>query len=371
MNSIYDLPDIHFADTDTSNIEEAIIETYEAITERNLAPADPVRLFLLSLAAIIVQQRVVIDETGRQNLLRYAEDLKLDHLGAFHRTIRHQESKAHTTLKFYLSGPQNSVINIPKGTRVVTETDVYFEILSPVEIPKGEVTIEVAGECTEAGDIGNGFAIGEINKIVDIFPYFDRVENITVSIGGAEIESNEPYRYRIWEAPEGYSTAGPSGAYLYHAKTASQKVYDVAVTSPIPGEVQIIVLTDKEIEDEILKKVYEKCNDKSVRPLTDKVTIRGVDITYYDLNVTYYIAKENQTKVKVIQQEVEKAKKDYIDWQKAKLGRNINPSELTRKLMIAGASRTNVISPIFLELDKHQIGIPNIVTLTYGGIEDE
>lgn len=371
MNNIYDLPDIHFTETDTISIEESIIETYEAITERELAPADPVRLFLLSLASIIVQQRVVIDETGRQNLLRYAEDLKLDNLGAFHRTIRHKESKAKTTLQFYLSSPQNAVIHIPKGTRVVTETDVYFQTTDSVEVPAGEVSIKVSAECTEDGEVGNGFDIGEVNKIVDIFPYYQAVENITVTGGGADKERDNSFRQRIWEAPEGYSTAGPEGAYLYHAKEASQNIYDVAVNSPLPGEVQVIVLTDKEIEEEILKAVYEKCNDKSIRPLTDKVTVRGADVTSYVLNVTYYIAKENQTKVSVIQQEVDKAKNDYITWQKSKLGRNINPSELIRKLMVAGASRVDVISPTFQVLDIHQIAIPSTVTLTYGGIEDE
>ena len=59
------LPEISFVETDTGNIESAIITTYEALAGRTLAQGDPIRLFLLSIAAIIVQQRVLIDYSAK------------------------------------------------------------------------------------------------------------------------------------------------------------------------------------------------------------------------------------------------------------------------------------------------------------------
>ena len=76
------LPEISFVETDTGNIESAIITTYEALAGRTLAQGDPIRLFLLSVAAIIVQQRVLIDYSAKMNLLAYAEGDYLDHIGA-------------------------------------------------------------------------------------------------------------------------------------------------------------------------------------------------------------------------------------------------------------------------------------------------
>ena len=76
-------------------------------------------------------------------------------------------------------------------------------------------------------------------QLVDVFPYYDRVENITVSAGGAERETDSAFYERMRESMESFSTAGPSGAYIYHAKTASPLVADVAALSPTPGVADI------------------------------------------------------------------------------------------------------------------------------------
>ncbi len=69
------LDDISFAETDPATIEREIITLYETLTGRSLAKGDPVRLFLESIALVIIQQRTLIDYTGKQNLLAYAEAL--------------------------------------------------------------------------------------------------------------------------------------------------------------------------------------------------------------------------------------------------------------------------------------------------------
>jgi hypothetical protein len=66
------LPKIEFASKNVAQIEADIITLYEAIAERKLAPGDPVRLFLQAIAALIAQQRLLIDYAAKQNLLAYA-----------------------------------------------------------------------------------------------------------------------------------------------------------------------------------------------------------------------------------------------------------------------------------------------------------
>ena len=88
------LPDITFAESDPDVIETSVIEIYESLSGRTLAKADPVRLFLLSLAALIVQQRVIIDTAAKQNLLAYAKDEYLDHIGVLVGTDRLQSAAA-------------------------------------------------------------------------------------------------------------------------------------------------------------------------------------------------------------------------------------------------------------------------------------
>ena len=94
---IMTLPEISFVETDTGNIESAIITTYEALAGRTLAQGDPIRLFLLSVAAIIVQQRVLIDYSAKMNLLAYAEGDYLDHIGNLVGVTRLPSAAAITT----------------------------------------------------------------------------------------------------------------------------------------------------------------------------------------------------------------------------------------------------------------------------------
>ncbi|MCE4363299.1 baseplate J/gp47 family protein [Xanthomonas hortorum] len=54
-------------------------------------------------------------------------------------------------------------------------------------------------------------------------------------------ESDVDFRRRIQLAPEGFSVAGPEGAYIYHALSAAADVMDASATSPAPGQVLVTV----------------------------------------------------------------------------------------------------------------------------------
>lgn len=72
---------ISFAETDAETVKTEIIKKYEEASGRTLAQGDPIRLFLLTIADVIIHQRELIDFTGKMNLLAYAEGDYLDHLG--------------------------------------------------------------------------------------------------------------------------------------------------------------------------------------------------------------------------------------------------------------------------------------------------
>ena len=58
-------------------------------------------------------------------------------------------------------------------------------------------------------------------------------------------------------------------------------------------------------------------------------------------------------------------------WQKTKLGRDINPSELISRIIIAGAKRVEVTYPIYTKIESTQIAIVENNNSSLGGIEDE
>ncbi|NEZ43211.1 baseplate assembly protein [Paenibacillus alvei] len=371
--ALNDIPDIQFVDADVNRTVQNMIITYEAITNRKLYPADPVRLFLLSIAQLIVQQRAVINQTAKQNLLRYAQGDYLDHLGAMVETERLAAAPAMTTVRFHLSVPLTEVVLVPAGTRISPGNEMFFATSKFGEIKPGAQYIDLTCNCLTPGQGGNGFIPGQINTLVDPIPWIDRVENIIESSGGTDREDDERYRQRIYTSPERFSVAGPTGAYEYWARSANKDIQDVLVWSPAPVEVEIrLLMQGGELpSSDILQAVYSACNSDRVRPLTDKVTVLAPDAVNFDIDFTYWIDSRNATDAASIQNRVQQAVTTYIQWQKARIGRDINPSELIRLAMNAGARRVVVNSPAYTVVEKTQVAIATTPKIKYGGLEDD
>jgi phage-related baseplate assembly protein len=377
------LPDIVFAERDPAVIERELINGYEQAyqlqygVERKLYPGDPVRLFLESVAFELIHQRQLIDYTGKMNLLPYSEGDNLDHLGALLGVTRLPAQTALTTLKFTLSEPQTGTSVIPMGTRATPGGgDIVFATTKAAELHEGGTEIEIPASCLISGTAGNGFLPGQVKKIVDPFPWQMSVENITVSYGGADVESDENFRERIQIAPESFSVAGARNAYVSWARAAHQSITDVAVVGPPetePGNVEIYpLMTGGELPtQEILDLVYETCNAEDIRPLTDYVHALSPVPVPYTLELRYWIERRNATHVTAIQAAVEAAVKGWILWQRAKIGRDLIPSELVHRVQAAGAKRVTVTSPGYVALNYKQLAVLNgDPVVLYGGLED-
>lgn len=370
------LADIVFADKAADEIESEIIMQYETLSGRTLAKGDPVRLFLEAIVLVIVQQRALIDYAAKQNLLAYADGDYLDHIGALVDVARLSASSAMTTLKFTLSEAQPEAVIIPEGTRVTPGGGtILFATTESVEIPAGESSVEVSAECTLSGAQGNGYVAGQIRKLVDPFPYEMAVENLTLTSGGSDPESDENFRERIQIAPESFSVAGPTGAYEYWARSAHQDIIDVAVVGPPdtePGNVNIYpLMRDGELPtQDILDAVFETCDDRDTRPDTDYVHVLCPEAIEYELNVRYWIDRSRATQATQIQRAVDAAIEGWALWQRTKLGRDLNPSELNHRMVAAGAKRTEITSPAFRALSPSQVAVMTAKTLTLGGLED-
>lgn len=366
------LPDILFVDASKEAVEALIIGEYEKAANRTLAKGDPVRLFLLVIANIIILLLNKINETGKQNLLRYAKGNNLDHLGALVGAKRIPAAAATTTIKVELSAVLGNNATIPAGTRFTAGDNVFFSLDHTMIITAGQLTGQGSATCTQSGSIGNGYLAGQVKTLVDPLPYVKSVSNVTTSEGGADIQDDESYRDNIHEAPESFSVAGPEGAYKYHAKRASSQIVDVAVLSPEPGTVEVRpLLVGGEIPgQELINQVKAALDDKRVRPLTDKVTVLAPTKVEYALNVTVYIDRADETQASAIEAAAKKAAEEYVLWQKSKLGRDINPSELIARLMATGVKRVTVTSPTFTKLTDIQVAICNSSNVNMGGIED-
>lgn len=366
------LPEIVFVDATASEIESSILNEYEGVTGRTLAKGDPVRLFLLTIAAEIILLKNNINETGKQNLLRYANGNNLDHLGALVGVERIPATAAVTTMQVTLSAELGNSTVIPAGTRFTAGDNVFFALDAPMIIKAGQTSGTGSATCLEVGPKGNSYIAGQLKTLVDPVPYVASVANITTSEGGTDTQTDDSYREDIHGAPERFSTAGPDGAYIYHAKRASAKIADVTVWSPSAGTVEVRpLLTGGELPgEELLNQVKATLDDKRVRPLTDKVTVLAPEVVNYTIDVSYYIDRDNETQAGAIQSAVNKAVSDFALWQKSKLGRDVNPSELIARIMAAGAKRVAVTAPVYAKLTQTQVGVCTSTKVELGGIED-
>lgn len=366
------LPDIQFTDADVTAMTTHLVTVYESLSERTLFPGDPVRLFLQTIAQVLTQQQVLIDWTAKQNMLRYATDTFLDHLGALTDTDRLSAAFAKTEIKFMLSAVRPTDVNIPKGRRISpVGTQVYFTTEADGVIPAGQTSVILNCICLTAGVIGNGYLPGQLNQLVDLIPFVASVTNVSTSAGGADREDDEAYRQRIRSAAEGFSVAGPEGAYQYWAKTASSAIVDVAVESPSDGRIRIIPLLEQGSipSPALLEQVLFICNDKRIRPLTDHVTVAAPTTRSFSINLTYWVDQDRAAELAAIQQAVGVAVNEYELWQKERLGRAINPSELIHRAMKVGALRVAVTSPVYTSIGLTEVAIASSVTVTFGGFE--
>lgn len=367
------LPDIQFADRDPQAVIDNVIGTYEEITGRTLAEGDPVRLFLLSICYVISSERANVDRAGKNNLLYYAAGDYLDHLGALRLTPRIAAEPARTTVRYTLSEVRAQPVNIPQGNRSTPDNQLFFATVEPAVIPAGQTTVDVVAVCLTAGTVGNGLAPGDINVIVDPVAYVETVENLTTSSVGRERESDEAYQERIYNAPGGFSSAGPEAAYVYWARTASAAITDVQAYSPAPGEVEVRALVDdgQLPPPEINQAIEDELSPYNRRPLTDLVTVATPDVVSYNIDLTYYITSASAADAATIALKVAEAVDGYRAWQRARLGRDINPSELTARIMAAGVKRVTVTAPVYTVVELWEVAHAGTTTINDGGVEVE
>ena len=380
-----------FVSTDTSNLEQILISTYQIMTGTVVQPGSPERNFIAWVLYILEMVLNDINYTGNQNLPSEAEGANLDRLAElFYTKERPAAQPATCQVKFTISEEQESPVLIPSGTRV---TDAQQKLVWATDrdwyINEG-TTITVPVVCQTAGIIGNGWAKGQIDQCVDVFEYYVSVSNTTASDGGSDVPDDAEFYELLRSSMDAYSTAGPIGAYLYHAKKVSTEIQNVVANSPKPGEVRLYVLNEKgeKASEELKKAVLDACNADEVRPLTDKVSVEDPGEQEYNIDVEYWIPKDAKDSSNAIQAAVEKAVDGFVAWQSAKLGRDINPSRLIQDIMATGVKRVNVKEPAYTVLkdgvlefgtdysQRLEETVPQIAKLgtrkvTNGGFEDE
>jgi phage-related baseplate assembly protein len=159
-------------------------------------------------------------------------------------------------------------------------------------------------------------------------------------------ETEERLRKRTQLALEGFSTAGPVGAYIFHSLSASNEVKSVSVKSPNPGEVLVTILSnidDGTASNDLVNAVDDKLNEDDIRPLTDQVTTQGAEIINYQVEaiITVYSGPSSA----VVETEANDALQKFIS-DRHEIGRVIAISGIYDALHVDGVKKVELISPL-------------------------
>lgn len=368
------LPEVNFLEIEPEKVKSAIITDYEKASGRAIARGDPVRLFLLTLASEIIQLRVLVNEAAQQNLLSYATGEHLDALGFYLSVTRLPANAAVATFRFTLSESLSNAYVIEAGTEI-TNGEVTFATTEQVIINPSELTADVTAQCTEVGIKGNGYLEGQISTLVVPQTFIASVKNVTTTQGGSEIEDDPSYAERIRLRPNSFSVAGPVEAYRYFALSVSSAVVDVQIHSPTPGVVNIYpLLANGEIPEEaLLRQIADYVSGDTLRPLTDEVHVLAPEVVNYEINVDYWVNKDDTIRLSEIERNVKAGVEAYRKWQQEKIGRDIAPSELIARVNDAGASKIDfsTLKPMeYKVLKENQVAHCTSTTINFKGTKE-
>lgn len=185
------------------------------------------------------------------------------------------------------------------------------------------------------------------------------------------LESDTDFRRRITLAPEGYSVAGPRGAYIFHALSADSDVADASAISPAPCEVEVYILSrtsDGTASPAVLEAVETALNDEDVRPLGDRLTVTGATIEEYAIEADIHTFAGPDSAV--VMAEAQSRIEAWVEGNR-KLGRDITRAGIIAALFPGGVQNVDLTSPAAdIAMDDSAAGYCTGIALTWAGVAE-
>lgn len=201
------------------------------------------------------------------------------------------------------------------------------------------------------------------------------LDHLAALFGVIRIDGEEDIRLRARTqlSLEGYSTAGPTLSYVFHATSASNEVHDATVNSPEPGNINVVVLAvPSEMHPNgvpnqaLLDIVQSKVSAEDIRPLTDYVVTVPAEVILYDVDADLLIAPGPDA-VAVLAS-AQTALNAYIA-QQFGLGRDITISGIHAALHQPGVTRVDLVAPAnSLTIQSHQAARCSGIALRISGV---
>nr|WP_300309224.1 baseplate J/gp47 family protein [Halomonas sp.] len=243
-----------------------------------------------------------------------------------------------------------------------------------------------------------------IDEDLDNLGALFNVERLQISPGNLDTippipptdEENSDFRRRILLSLQGLSTAGPEGAYIFHALSADGGVldasvdaprftlidqtattitlqvdYDAGLAEPRPGDVVVSVLArdgDGTPVPSLLDTVATRLSAEDVRPLTDRVNVQGPEILPYTIEAKLYFYPGPDSQV--VLAEAHEMAQAYADSQH-RLGMDVTLSGVYAALHRPGVQRVELANPTAtIPANRQQATYCTGIYLVDGGVDE-
>lgn len=161
-----------------------------------------------------------------------------------------------------------------------------------------------------------------------------------------EGETDERFRKRVQLAPEGFSVAGPRGAYIKHGLDADVGVKDIYPDgTDVNGSLNLYVLsteTNGTASAELLPIVSQYLNAEKIRPLNDPVNVFSASIIEYAVVSVLYL--DGSLGEAVVLDNARASVAAYVEKQH-RLGVEVPRSALIAALHVEGVRKVVLTSP--------------------------
>lgn len=326
--------EIHYLSYDPDEVWTSMILAYIEAGGDVLYPGDEKELFLRGVQQMIVQVFAGVDNALRMDTLRYAVRDYLDLYGEKRNCYRLLALAANAKVEITFRASSEERI-IPAGTPLTADGNILYLLKEDVTQATYAQTVTAGVICDQTGSVGNGLLKGMQMQFLTPQEAVVSVFCSESATGGQDEEQDETYRERIRTYGLSNVTTGPQMQYESAAKNVTNEIVDARALNLGAGHVGVYLILASDVgADFIIQSVKDALNDKSVRPLTDRVEVYRANEKAYTLNIRYYQGANNN-----ISSAVSDAVNEYQAWQDKSIGRAFNPDKLMAMLYQAGATR--------------------------------
>ena len=186
----------------------------------------------------------------------------------------------------------------------------------------------------------------------------------------AVMESDDDLRARIQRSPEGWSVAGPAGAYIMAAMQADDDVRFAAVTSPEPCDIVVTVQSYSGggiPSAALVSHVGAFLSEEDRRPMGDRLIVQAAEPVDYVINATLYLFDGPASGLVIAAASAALA---LYRAKNERLGNDITLSAVMAVLHVEGVQRVELADFVPLTIAPHQFARATAVNIAFGGRDE-